>query len=94
MKYIEAREAGTLTQKQKDALANAEVKYGDLTEMHTKFGWAYNDPYLIGVTSGASIRQMKEVGDDERAIVIGKLTKKVLADENEATRIRKRLERG
>lgn len=94
MKYIEARDAGTLTDKQRDALANAEVQFGDLTEMQTKFGWAYNDPYLIGVTSGASIRQMKEVGDDERAIVIGKLTKKVLADENEATRVRKRLERG
>ena len=94
LKYVEARKNGTLTQKQKEALANAEVLYSDLTEAHTKFGWAYNDPSLIGVRGGREIMNMREVGERDTAVVIGKLTKKILADENEAIRIKKRLERG
>lgn len=94
LKYVEARNAGTLTQKQKDALANAEVQYGDLNEIHTKFRWAYNDPYSIGVESGKPILDMRDIEDGYQGLVIGKLTKKILADENEGIRIKKRIEKG
>lgn len=94
LKFIEAREKGTLTQKQRDKLANAEIPYRDLHEMHTKFGWAYNDPYQIGVESGKPILNMGEVPGGHQALVIGKLTKKISANENEAIRIKKRLEKG
>lgn len=93
-KYIELRDAGRLTDKQRDHLANAEVLYQDLNEMHTRFREYYDDPRLIGVTTGHPITDMKDAKDRDTVIVIGKLTKKVLADENEAIRIKKRLAAG
>lgn len=90
LKYIEARAAGTLTEKQREHLANAEVAYADLAEAHTKFGQYYDNPRLIGVTSGKPILGMKHVKDGDDGLCIAKLTKKVLADENEPIRIKKR----
>ena len=94
LKYVEARQNGTLTQAMKDNLAKAEVNFGDLTEAHTKWGFAYTNPSLIGCKPGSVIEQMREVGDRETCLVICKLSKKILADENEAIRIKKRLEAG
>jgi hypothetical protein len=90
LKYIQKRDAGQLTDKDRAALAKAEVKYKDLAEAHTRWGWAYERPRRIGVAVGSSIEQMKDVEDREEAVVIAKLTKKILADENEAIRIKKR----
>ncbi len=73
-----------------ERLANAEVQFSDLREAHTKWGHFYDDPRLIGVKNGDKIVGMKEVADRDDALVICKLTKKVLADENEAIRIKKR----
>ena len=89
-KYIDARNAGTLTDKQREKLAKAEVQYKDLHETHTKWGAYYADPRLIGVTTGAPIVNMKEVGEGKMGLIIGKLTKKVLGDMNEPIRIKKR----
>ena len=77
-------------QKAAESLAKAEVKYSDLAEAHTKWGHFYADPRLAGVTSGNPIVGMKTVKDKDDGLVIGKLVKKVLADENEAIRIKKR----
>jgi DNA polymerase III alpha subunit len=99
LKYIEMREAfknGAQTEKEikkwekaKESLIKAEVLYKDLNEAHTIFGAYYDNPRLAGVMSG-HIANIKEVKDREEAVMIGKLTKKVLADENEAIRIKKR----
>jgi len=97
LKYIEMRAARHLGPKEEKAfqkaaasLAKAEVQYADLAEAHTKWGHFYRDPYLAGVTSGNPIVNMKAVKDKDDGLVIAKLTKKVLADENEAIRIKKR----
>jgi hypothetical protein len=88
--YINKRNSGTLTEKDRERLAKAEVKYSDLQEAHTKFGEYYRNPRRIGVTSGNPIINMKEATDGREHLVIAKLNKKVLADENEAIRIKKR----
>lgn len=90
MKYVQKRREGTLTEKEKATLSAAEVKFSDLNEAHTKWGHYYAKPRLAGVTSGNPIIGMKECADRDECIVIGKLTKKILADENEAIRIKKR----
>ena len=89
-KYIEAREKGTLTKQMRARLANAEIKFHDLHEAHTKWQFAYDNPSRIGVSSGNPIEDMRNVKDKDNCLVIAKLTKKVLADENEAIRIKKR----
>jgi DNA polymerase III alpha subunit len=104
MKYIQDREKwkrlrdlGPLTKKDTalylkhvESLAKAEVQYSDLNEAHTKWGHFYRNPELAGVTSGNPIVNMKSVKDKDDGLIIAKLTKKVLADENEAIRIKKR----
>lgn len=94
LSYVQKRAAGKLTQKDKEKLLAAEVKFSDLNETHTKFGSYYRNPALAGVTSGNPIVNMATVEDGDDALVIGKLTKKVLADENEPIRQKKRVEAG
>lgn len=88
--YVQKRSAGLLTDKDKERLAKAEVQFADLAEAHTRWGHFYAKPKLCGVTSGDPIVGMKEVKDRDECLIIGKLTKKILADENEAIRIKKR----
>jgi DNA-directed DNA polymerase III PolC len=104
LKYVQAREKwvqqvalGPLNKKDSKAyakhlesLAKAEVQFQDLAEAHTKWGHFYREPRLVGVTSGNPIINMKECGERDECLVIAKLTKKILADENEAIRIKKR----
>ncbi|WLW40876.1 error-prone DNA polymerase [Serratia phage KKP 3709] len=93
-KYIAARENGTLTDKMREKLAKAEVQFADLREAHTKWGHYYNDPTLIGVTTGHPIINMADVPDRHNGLIIGKLVKKVLASELEAIRVKKRVAKG
>jgi DNA polymerase III alpha subunit len=88
--YIQKRDAGKLTEKDRARLAAAQVLYADLCEAHTKWGHYYHDPRLAGVTSGNPITEIKSVIGGDTCLIIGKLMKKILADENEAIRIKKR----
>jgi DNA polymerase III alpha subunit len=88
--YVQKREAGTLLPKDVERLASAQVKFSDLAEAHTKWGHYYSKPRLAGVTSGDPIIEMKSSPNRQSVLVIAKLNKKVLADENEAIRIKKR----
>jgi hypothetical protein len=87
---VQARADGTLTDKDRETLAKAKVKYADINEAHTLFGEYYRNPELIGVTSGLPIQNIKQVADDDTGVVIAKLTKKTLLDENEAGHIKRR----
>jgi DNA polymerase III alpha subunit len=88
--YVQKRAAGTLLPKDVERLANAQVNYSDLAEAHTKWGHFYKKPRLAGVTSGDPIIEMKSSPNRQSVLVIAKLNKKVLSDENEAIRIKKR----
>jgi DNA polymerase III alpha subunit len=94
LSYVQARAAGTLTDKQRETLAKAKVKYADINEAHTLFGHFYRNPELAGVTSGMPIYNIKKVKNDDTALVIAKLVKKTLLDENEPRRIKDRVARG
>ena len=89
-KYIEARDTGRLTDAQRNKLANAEIKYADLQEAHTRYGHFYDNPRLIGVTSGSKIVGMKTTRDGSENIIIAKLVKKSVEDENSAERVKRR----
>ena len=97
LRFIEARnnrgngeKAEAAFQKVAAKLSKAETKFADLCEAHTLWGHFYDNPKLIGVTSGNPIIGMAEVKDGDDGLCIVKLTKKVLADENEAIRVKKR----
>ncbi|WGN90701.1 DNA polymerase III subunit alpha [Burkholderia phage vB_BglM_WTB] len=96
-KYIEARknrdsspEARKLFDKMAEQLAKAEVEFADLREAHTKWGPFYDNPRAIGVLNGDPIENMKDIGERKEGLFIGKLTQKILSDENEPIRVKKR----
>lgn len=88
--YVEKRNAGLLTQKDKDRLANSQVNFGDLREAHTKWGHFYDNPRLANVLTGEPILGMKEVADRKEAVIIAKLGSKKVQDERSADRTKKR----
>lgn len=97
LRYLELRAARHNGEKEMKAfekaaavLAKAEVQFSDLQEAHTLWGHAYKNPSIVGVSSGNPIVNMKTIKDNDDGLVIAKLTKKVLADENEAIRVKKR----
>jgi len=102
MKYIQSREKlsiGPLPKKEHKAimkamesLANAEVQYADLSEAHTKWGHLYKNPRLVGVTNGDKIIGMNDAKDGQKGdvLIIAKLIKKEILDENDSARIKKR----
>lgn len=94
LKYIEKRRLGMITDKDRAKLAKAEVKFSDIAEARTRWGWAYDDPTAIGVTSGNPIVTIKEVRERDDCLIIVKLRKKSLEDENDPVRQKRRVENG
>jgi DNA polymerase III alpha subunit len=94
LKYIQKRQQGLLTDKDRATLAKCEVKFGDIAEAHTRWGWAYKNPAMIGVTSGNPIVQVAEVKERDDCLIIVKLRKKELDDENTEVRQKRRVEHG
>jgi DNA polymerase III alpha subunit len=88
--YIQKRQKGTLTDKDRERLAKAEVKFADLYEAHTKWGEYYKHPKLAGVTSGNPIVEIKDIEEKEEGLVIAKLIGKTISDENDPQRMKKR----
>lgn len=89
LKYIQAREAGLLTEKSIAALANAEVQFTDLAEASTLWGHLYENPGLAGVFVG-KIKQIADIRDGKEDVFICKLKRKILDSENDPKRIKKR----
>lgn len=90
LQYVQNRDAGKLTDKQRAALAKAPVKFSNLHEAHTKWGHYYDNPTLAGVTSGNDIIEIKNAVEKEDCLIIGKLIKKTILDENDPARKKKR----
>ncbi len=88
--YIEKRKAGKLTEKDRERLLTAEVKFADLYEAHTKWGHYYAKPKLAGVTSGNPIVEVKDIAEKDEGLVIVKLISKAILDENDPQRMKRR----
>ena len=88
--YIAAREGGTLTEKQRKALAEAEVKFKDLFPLHTAYGDYYENPQAHNIRAGWNVSEIADLKDDQEAVIICRLLKKEQRDENEALRVKRR----
>ena len=91
-KLIEARNAGTLTQKQLDEIAKAENTFGDIFPFHSKYGHLYNDPQGNGIASKLwDIGELPEgIPHKEERVFIGELIHKNARNANEEVNIKKR----
>ncbi len=95
-KYIELRnnrlnddKSAKAFEKAAEALSKAECPYADLNEAHTKFGAAYRNPTVLGVTSGKPILNLKAAIGGEVALFIGKLKEKKSGDFNDPKELKR-----
>lgn len=88
--FIRARTEGTLTEKQRDDLAAAKVKFADLFPLHTAYGHIYADPEAHGIRRGTIVKNIAELAEGEEAVVIVQLIAKVRRDANETILVKKR----
>ncbi|ABL96809.1 hypothetical protein BcepF1.078 [Burkholderia phage BcepF1] len=95
-KYIALRENRDNSEKDRKAfekaaatLAKAEVPYNDLNEAHTRFGYAYENPSALGVTSGKPIMNIRAAIGGEVMLFIGKLKEKKQGDFNDPKELKR-----
>lgn len=88
--YIEARNAGTLTEKAKAKLLSSQIKFSDLRPLHTAYGEMYSNPEKFGIRAGTRVKQMSELEDGQESVFIGFLVQKEQRDEHEERRIKRR----
>ncbi len=88
--YVEARNAGRLTERDKQQLAAARVKFTDIFPTHARWGHLYEDPSRAGCRPGTVIKNIADLQEDEECVIIGLLVEKERRDANEAMRVKRR----
>lgn len=73
-----------------DRIAAAEVKFKELYPLHVAYADLYNDPYSHGIRPGSRIVDLMDMPVQGDVLILGKLTKKELRDENEVVRAKRR----
>lgn len=88
--FVEARAAGTLTEKQRAAALAAEVRFKDLWPMHTAYGDIYERPEAHNIRSGTRIEEIADLKDGMVSVIICRLVEKKRRDLNESLLIKRR----
>lgn len=88
--YVESREASKLSDKERERLAAAEVKFSNIFPARTRWGYLYDDPLQAGCRAGTVIKQIAELVEDEECVIIGQLVEKKRRDMNESILIKRR----
>jgi len=86
--YVQKRNDGKLTDKDKEGLAKRVIKHNDLTQAHTLWKDIYDHPEKYNING--QIKQFSELKDKENCVVICQLIKQDRRDENEAVRASRR----
>lgn len=91
-KLIAARDAGQLTQKQREGIAKCENLFADIFPLHTKYSRLYDDPHGNGIAGQVwNIADLTEgIPHGEERVFIGELIHKNARNANEETNVKKR----
>ena len=91
-KLIAARDAGQLTQKQRDDIAKCENQFADIFPMHTKYKRLYEDPHGNGIAGKVwNIMDLTEgIPHGEERVFLGELIHKNARNANKETNVKKR----
>lgn len=91
-KLIEARDDGTLTDKQRTEIANAENLFSDIFPFHNRYGVMYNDPASANIASPVvDISTLEEgIPHGEERVFLGELIYKNARNANEEVNVKKR----
>lgn len=91
---VEARRAGTMSEKLLARIAAAECKYTDLFPLRTQWRSVYDDPTTVGCAEGSEILTAGDMShgrhDGDIVLYLGQIEKKQQRDENETVRVARR----
>lgn len=97
-KLIAARDAGKLTQKQRDEIEKASNVFADIFPFNTNYKHLYDDPHGNGIASQlCQIVDLEGVPHNEERVFLGELVYKNARNANEEVNVKKRggkMERG
>jgi len=97
-KLIAARDAGKLTQKQRDEIEKASNIFADIFPFNTNYKHLYDDPHGNGIASQlCQIVDLEGVPHNEERVFLGELVYKNARNANEEVNVKKRggkMERG
>lgn len=90
-KLIAARDAGKLTDKQREEIAKAENIFADIFPFKTKYSHLYDDPQSNGIASKLDqIIDLENVPHREQRVFLGELVYKNARNANEEVNVKKR----
>lgn len=87
---VEARNAGTMDDKMRKRIENAEIKYQELYPIKKQYQKIYDDPEAFGCAAGSRVLTVEEFPDKGNVLFIAKLSSKERRDENEGVRLARR----
>lgn len=87
---VESRQIGKLDDKQRQRIAEAHIKFADLTPIRRAYADWYADPVAHGCREGSTIYTADQLPLSGSVLFIGKIVKKDLRDENEPPRVVRR----
>ena len=90
-KLIESRDAGTLTDKQKDTIRKAENTFTEIFPIASRYKNIYDDPEGSGVAGKISyIEDLEDIPHGEERVFIAEMIHKNPRNANEAVNVKKR----
>jgi DNA polymerase III alpha subunit len=87
---VEARRLGTMTDKLKERIAKARVKFAELHPLHAAYGDMYSNPEAYGIRAGSRIVELAAAPESGDMLTLVQLVSKQLRDENEERRVARR----
>lgn len=87
---IEARRSGKMDDKLRARIAAAEVKFGELYPMQKTYAALYADPESAGCRAGSRFSMLNALPPEGNVLVLGKVVRKEVRDENETVRLARR----
>lgn len=87
---VEARRVGKMNEKLRDRIATAQVKFGELYPMQKQYAALYADPEAAGCRPGSHFSRMNALPPEGNVLLLGKIVRKEVRDENETVRLARR----
>lgn len=87
---VAERQNGGIKKATMAKLAKANIKFKDLSPLHTNYHWLYADPCAHGCREGSEIVDLDKLPESGECLVLVQVERKEKRDENESMRVAKR----
>jgi hypothetical protein len=87
---VEARRLGKMDDKLRARIVAAEVKFSELYPLQKRYAALYADPEAAGCRPGSYFSKMNALPPEGNVLLLGKVVRKEVRDENETVRLARR----